>query len=139
MVQIAQHVIKMKKYIKILIGVLAFCILCNFSIFRAVFNVATSEGYYRYSNYNGSCTSEEPLYKGTGLSRPKAIHQDCLIAYPKQPDTNLYRLFAKNPLAFWRWRSYLFDERYELPYKSWKEIEKIRKEGKDKMQCHTDF
>lgn len=122
-----QYAIKMKTRTKILIGVFAFCIISNFSIFRTLFHIFTDEGYYRYSNYNGSSTTEEPVFKGAGLSRPKAAQQHCLIAYPNQLDKKLYRLFWKNPLAFWRWRSYFVDERYKLPYKSWKEIENLRK------------
>ncbi len=129
----------MKKYIKISIGILAFCILSNFFIFKTIFRILADEGYYRYSNYNESCTTEEPLFKGVGLSRPKAAHRDCLIEHPNQPDKKLYRLFWKNPLLFWRWRSYFVDERYDLPYKSWKEIEKLRQQNNTKFNCTRDF
>lgn len=30
----------------------------------------------------------------------------------------VYRNFQINPLLFWHWRAYWFDERYTLPYKS---------------------
>lgn len=129
----------MKKYIKISLIILAFCILSNFFILNALFNVFTDEGYYRYSNYNGSCSTEEGIFKDVGLSRPKAAHRSCLKAHPDMPDKKLYRLFWKNPLLFWRWKSYFVDERYELPYKNWKEIEAIRTTTKSTTDCIIDF
>jgi hypothetical protein len=41
-------------------------------------------------------------------------------------DTTLYRLFNKNPFAFWRIKSFFTDPKYKLPYKNWKEIERKR-------------
>ena len=42
-------------------------------------------------------------------------------------DTVVYRIFKKNPAAFWRWGSYLMgDEKYNFPYKDWNKIEKRR-------------
>lgn len=46
-------------------------------------------------------------------------------------DTTVYRIFMKNPLTFWRWRYYIIgDEKYDFPYKNWREIKAIRNEHK---------
>lgn len=49
----------------------------------------------------------------------------------KRTDT-LYRNFKINPLFFWRWKDYFFDERYTLPYISKEEVYKnaMRKNSK---------
>jgi hypothetical protein len=36
--------------------------------------------------------------------------------HPEILTDTLYRNFWKNPLVFWHWRDYFFDERYTLPY-----------------------
>ena len=42
-------------------------------------------------------------------------------------DTVVYKIFKRNPFAFWRWINYVTgDEKYDFPYKSWTEIEKRR-------------
>ncbi|MCA0228913.1 hypothetical protein [Runella limosa] len=55
------------------------------------------------------------VYLQDDLSRVKASFDE----YQKTQHQKvvLYRTFAKNPLYFWKWRSYLWDEKYEYPYK----------------------
>ena len=49
--------------------------------------------------------------------------------HPEKPPV-VYRLFWKNPLAFWRWSDYLSDDpHYKLPYKDWNEIKKKHPES----------
>jgi hypothetical protein len=45
-----------------------------------------------------------------------------LRKYPNILKDTLYRTFTKNPLIFWHWWAYFFDERYTLPYKSKEDI-----------------
>ncbi|WP_199140530.1 hypothetical protein [Pedobacter sp. ASV12] len=73
---------------------------------------------------NGSFTFYE--YMDRNFEMMKRMHKGCMLDRPDQQDKNIYRLFSKNPLAFWRWRMYFFDERYKLPYKNWEEIKKTR-------------
>ncbi len=95
------------------------------------------ERHYRYSNANGSFTFYE--FMSRNFEMMKISHQECLLDHPKLKDKNVYRLFSKNPLAFWRWSMYLFDERYRLPYKDWKEIEQKRKTTKETQRCIVEF
>lgn len=78
---------------------------------------------------------------GRRFNSMKNMHNGCLSYRPNLKDKKMYRLFSKNPLAFWRWRLYFFDERYQLPYKDWAEIEKVR--AKEKVReitgCTMDF
>ena len=56
----------------------------------------------------------------------KVVPDKFVEEYPSTKDTVVYRLFWKNPLAFWRWAEYFNDKRYDLPYKSWESIRKKR-------------
>lgn len=114
----------MIRNIKIAISIIGIIILSNMSPFVWFFKNFVDERHYRYSNYNGSNTFTE--FKSRNFEMMKSVHRSCLLSHPNQKDRNIYRLFSKNPLAFWRWRLYLFDERYRLPYKDWKEIKKRR-------------
>lgn len=118
----------MKRYKKIILIIAGIIILFNFYPFTAILEIAFEVKHYRYSNYNGSLTFSE--FKGHRFDMLKHRHESCLLARPDLKDKNLYRLFTKNPLAFWRWRLYFFDERYKLPYKNWDEIKKIREKEK---------
>lgn len=121
-----------------LIIVVAVVVLSNIWPITAILKVTVDgDMYYRYSNYDGSNTSYE--FKSWTLEMVKSQHENCLKHHPNQEDRNLYRLFKRNPFAFWRWRLYIFDERYKLPYKDWKEIEKNRKSVKDKPGCYIRF
>jgi hypothetical protein len=42
--------------------------------------------------------------------------------HPHAFDDTLYRNFKINPLFFWHWKDYFFDERYTLPYISEGEV-----------------
>ena len=81
--------------------------------------------HYSYRNYNGKFTFSE-MPKGSYnvdlmLRRWEGYKKD----FPDQKNDKVYRLFWKNPLAFWRWWDYLKkDKRYDLPYFNKKEINK---------------
>jgi hypothetical protein len=92
--------------------------------------------YYRYSNSNGSMTFVE--YK----SRDFEMMNRRFESYRKEKsnhDTTLYRLFKKNPLAFWRWGQYFFSKRYRLPYKAWAEIKSVRGADPENKSGFQDF
>ena len=61
--------------------------------------------------------------------------------FPSRNDTILYRIFWKNPLAFWRWRYYIFgNDKFDFPYKSWQEIKKQRLTNqKDVLSPYQEF
>ena len=120
--------------IKISIAVFIFFILSNYAPLNLIFHTFTNEGYYQYSNYNGSNTIEEGVHKGYGLALMKRLHQAWINENPQAPDKKLYRIFWKNPLAFWRWKGYFKDERYELPFKDWNEIKMLREKNKSTIK-----
>ncbi len=92
-----------------------------------------NKAYYRYSNYNGTITSWEILSQGREIDKEyvKTISQNEQFKkmHPDTKDTTIYRLFEINPFHFWRWGEYIFNWRYRLPYKNWKEIKKRRGYG----------
>jgi hypothetical protein len=124
---------------KIIISIIAIIILSNVSPFVWMFKNFVDERHYRYSNYNGSFTFYE--FMSRDFEMMKRSHKGCLSYRPSLKDKNVYRLFTKNPFAFWRWRLYFFDERYKLPYKSWEEIKKRREmeDIKDITGCTMEF
>ena len=128
----------MKKNIKIILIIIGIIIVYNIYPFVWLFKNFVDERHYRYSNYNGSNTFTE--FMSRNFEMMKSVHKNCLLNHPKK-DKNIYRLFKKNPLAFWRWRLYFFDERYKLPYKDWEEIKKVRAKEKvtEKTGCLIEF
>lgn len=139
MVLIVVIVIKMKRIKKILIVIACIVILANVPPFTTLFKVFVDEKHYRYSNSNGSFTFYE--FMDRNFEMMKRNHKSCLLRRPELEDKQVYRLFTKNPLAFWRWRLYFFDERYKLPYRDFGEINKIREREnvKDITGCSMGF
>ena len=90
---------------------------------KAVFQ-AQGNSDCRYSNYNGSFTFEEMQFQ----SRDFAMCLRKFQEFKKQnnKDTILYRLCKTDVLKFWRYGDYLSEEKFKLPYMSWKEIEARR-------------
>jgi len=125
-----------KKIIIIIVGIV---ILSNTFPFTGMLkNLVDGNQYYRYSNYNGSNTFYELWSRDFEMM--ERTHRSCLSkGYMK--DKHIYRLFKKNPLAFWRWRLYFFDKRFKLPYRNWEDIKKIREKEnvKDITGCTMDF
>ncbi|WP_155860280.1 hypothetical protein [Chryseobacterium sp. UNC8MFCol] len=65
------------------------------------------EGYFRYSNLDGSYTITQDFnFKSPGFS---ALHFEQWIkrTSPSEENRKLYRLYKINPLCFWRWSNYL--------------------------------
>jgi hypothetical protein len=76
-----------------------------------------------YSNSAGTFTFEEMNLKQRNFDMCKRKFAE----FKKQnADTILYRLCKKNFLKFWNWSTYFFQEKFKLPYKSWKEIAERR-------------
>lgn len=110
--------------ILLLITILAF----NFTPLNLLFKWSVDADYYAYSNYSGTVTVTEDWYKRKLIGNVSAfakVNPAC-VTKGFENDTTMYRLFSKNPLAFWRWKDYLTDERFDLPYARWKDIEKRR-------------
>lgn len=129
----------MRRNIKLTILIIGIIILSNLAPFVWMFKNFVDERHYRYSNYNGSFTFYE--FMDRNFQMMNGSHNMCLSYRPNLKDKHIYRLFSKNPFAFWRWRLYFFDERYKLPYKDWKEIEKTRETEKikDITGCTMEF
>ena len=129
----------MKGNKNILIFVACTVIIANTWPFTPLIRKVVDVGHYRYSNSNGSMTSTELM--GRGFEMMNNRHINCLAARPELKDKQVYRLFSKNPFAFWRWRLYFFDERYKLPFKDWNEIRKVReRENVEQIEgCPIEF
>ncbi|KQC01464.1 hypothetical protein [Pedobacter sp. Hv1] len=117
------NVIK-KKYKKLIVITGAIIIISNLPPFSSIFHlVFDGSRPYRYSNADGSFTFQEIWLRD---------YNNMMRVYLQKRkhftlrDKKVYRLFSKNPLAFWRWRAYFIDKRYDLPYKNWDEIERLR-------------
>ena len=83
-----------------------------------MFDYALDEKHYRYKNNSGLfdvTDRSENNMEGVKNSFQEFIKTNKV----QSEDTILYRTFWKNPLAFWRWNSYINseDKRYKLPYK----------------------
>jgi len=114
----------MKRSSKILIVVVCVIAVANIQPFSAIFRLFLDERHYQYSNYNGSSTFSE--FMSRDFQMAKRRHYRCLLASPELKDRQMYRIFSKNPLAFWRWRLYFYDEKYKLPYRDFEQIKKER-------------
>ena len=79
--------------------------------------------YFRYSNQDGSITFAE--FKSRDKEMMLRRFNSAKLINP-QIDTSIFRLFNKNPVAFWRWKDYIFDDRYKFPFKSWRKIKTER-------------
>ena len=100
-----------------------------------------NDWYYRYSNISGNVTVMENPIKGRLFKKPIAGKLPVCKLFRngkkiEQKDTVLCRLFAINPLKFWRWGEYIFDWRYRLPYADWEAIKKRR--GFDYLKISKD-
>jgi hypothetical protein len=112
---------RIKKYVKIFLIIV---IVTNIPPVNGIIGAILNDGLYRYSNETGSYTkSEMQLFNSKVYYGQKTIYKPCMTT---TGDSILYRLFSKNPLKFWNWGEYFYRKKYELPYKSWKEIRKRR-------------
>jgi hypothetical protein len=109
-----------------LIALLGLILICNIP----PINMLLSLDDCRYSNNTGSFTFAEINIGGYDYN----LCMNRFTDYKDQvrTDTILYRLTAMNPLCFWKYRNYLFDKKYRLPYKSWKDVEQTRGPIKNK-------
>ncbi|MEN5058746.1 hypothetical protein [Sphingobacterium kitahiroshimense] len=129
----------MKKRYYILMSLIVIIFLSNIPPLRYTFDWLVDETHYKYATASGNfCVIDR---SGNNISGVKggfkeSMDPEKLIA----DDTLLCRLFWKNPLAFWRYHSYLDknDPRYKIPYKSEEEIEKRKKEIADSLKNHVN-
>jgi hypothetical protein len=103
--------------------------LIIFVIFIVVLNIPpikyiTGPDDILYSNANGTFTFNETNF--TGRNYGLCIDNFNAFKIDNKKDTILYRITEMNFAKIWRWGDYLTKEKYELPYKSWQEIEFIR-------------
>ena len=119
-----------KKYIKGIWLVLVILLITNWPLFKNV--TGLNDWYYRYSNISGTYTKMEIPIQGRKYKKPPKgefiLNRPNFYGCKEMPqsDTIVYRLFAINPLKFWRWGEYIIDWRYRLPYTHWEAIRKKR-------------
>lgn len=109
--------------------VLLTLLAANFTPLNWLFKISVDADRYCYSNLSGTVTVMENRFKNRAISNFGQFSQvkpECRVP-GFESDTLMYRLFSKQPLAFWRWKEYLTDERYQLPYASWEEVKERRK------------
>jgi hypothetical protein len=114
-------------------GIFLFLILANIPPFKSVFKAIFDQELFNYSTADGSWMYDENTFFGRTFSLKYYTTEAFRESYP-EADTIIYRNFKPNPLAFWRYSDYLFDERYTLPYFPLEEARKKRKEWKEKMK-----
>ncbi|MFC4263275.1 hypothetical protein ACFOWM_10325 [Ferruginibacter yonginensis] len=120
----------MKKYKTIIWLAAITVLLSNWPLIQNI--TGLNDWYYRYSNISGTFTMMENSIQGRLFKKPP--NGEFILNRPNfygcnlmpQSDTVVYRLFAINPLKFWRWGEYIFDWRYRLPYTDWDAIVKKR-------------
>ncbi len=125
-----------KKTFKIsVIVIIAIIILSNIGPMHSFVSLFANANHHRYSSSTAGFTFLEQ-YQG----RDTAMLKKKFDLFKKETsDTILYRLFSKNPLAFWRYIDYYKDPRYDLPYKDWKEIEKEHRLKNTDLTHWQDF
>ena len=126
---------KNKKKVLWIIGLILFS---NWPAFKNT--VGLNNGYYKYSNESGTYTALETPIQNRMYQKPPGgkwiVNPNNCSTNTPAGDTILYRVFAINPLKFWRWGEYLFDRRYSLPYEDWNVVEKRR--GFGPLKVHTN-
>ena len=113
-----------RKHLKLIIACFVFIILSNFWPIKALFELFVDWDHYSYSNGDGRVKFTEARYKGSVFYFHRTFPEPMKKQYPGA-DTIFYRNFTKNPFAFWRYRDYLTDPIYTLPYKSRKDLPKV--------------
>ncbi len=110
--------------ILLLVTVLA----ANLTPLNWLFMISVDADRYCYANLSGTVTVMENRFKNRAISdfsQFSHVKPECRVP-GFEGDTLMYRLFSKQPLAFWRWKEYLTDERYNLPYITWETIKERR-------------
>lgn len=99
--------------------------MSNIPPLKYFFNWIVDETHYEYTSSSGNFNVIDR--SGNNIAAiEKGFKESLKNKNLTSEDTILYRLFWKNPMAFWRYSSY-FDknhERYKLPYKSKEDIER---------------
>ncbi len=127
-----------KKINNLLWIILPVILITNWQGFKNITGI--NDWYYLYSNQSGTFTAfEEPKFE-RNFKKPENGFFTLNSPYPytcdsiPKGDTIVYRLFAINPLKFWRWGEFLFNWRYRLPYTNWEKVESRRGYGILKFQ-----
>lgn len=111
-----------KKSIYRLIVCIGFVLICNYPpvyTFIHLYDIIDMQ-HYSYSNSDdtGSIFYEN---FGSTFSFRTTVSDGYRKEHPLN-DTLLYRNFTINPLCFWRWREYIVDKKYKLPYISLEDV-----------------
>lgn len=102
-------------------------VVTNLPPVNSVLIISFDAEIYRYSNFYGSFTFQENLFKNTSYEQCCGVYDDFLSTRPNVSDKKLYRLFKINPFAIWRWRQYIFEDRYHIPWLDWEKV--VEKRG----------
>ena len=110
----------MKKKLFVFAILVVFIGLCNTGIGSWIMGMLTYTDTFmgdarKYKFVSGNSGFKHSLSGGFKYKDIKMSFEDYKKTNPN--DTILYRTFHKNPIFFWKWRVYLFEEMYQLPYK----------------------
>lgn len=78
---------------------------------------------YHFETRNGEYQFETIPSNGRDLEMMKAQSEIFFKENPQVEDKTIYRTFKCNPLQFWNWYRYVFNEHYRYEYKSREESE----------------
>lgn len=128
-----ENVIKKIKRIAKTIGIVfaTLTALTNVPVVSDILETFVDENHYRFSNGDGTYTAIDNMFKNDRWDFERKVSDSRLFSQYPNADSTVYRLFSKNPLAFWRYGKYLFDERYTLPYAKWSDIKQRRPERRN--------
>jgi hypothetical protein len=123
-----------RNWFKVLLGITIILLLSNIPPLQTVFKLFFDQSLYHYSTKDGSAFFDENVFLGRVFKFKRVTVQEKRNRFP-EADTIIYRNFEVNPFAFWRYRDYLYDERYTLPYLPLDEADKQRTAWIKKMKA----
>ncbi|WP_149240959.1 hypothetical protein [Dyadobacter sp. 32] len=108
----------MKRKIIIALAVSFIIIIANTTYISFILGFLTQDRTFNGSDFY--YTSQNCGFSNRGLFIES--HEELLSEFEKYrkknpTDSTLYRTFKINPLKFWFWKEYIFDPKYDLPYK----------------------
>ncbi len=124
-----ENALNVKQKIKYLLYIILSITISNTWLFKNVTQL--DDNYYRYSNTSGLITVKEYPVDRIYINNVFKLEKGYWALYQKQftsnaNDTIIFRLYKKSPFKFWRWYEYMYNWRYDMPYKDWDEIKKNR-------------
>jgi hypothetical protein len=117
---------KKKKWLRLVLIISGIMALCNLPGPSDFFEMWVDHNHYRFSNGDGTYTVIDNMFKNDRWRFKRKLIDPDFFAQCPHADSSMYRLFTKNPFAFWRYGKYFLDKRYTLPFAKWEDVKKRR-------------